>query len=126
MLRKKLLLVDDSATILLMERYIFRNDPYEIVTATDGDEAIEMAVHHRPDLILLDVTMPRMGGLEACRLLRAKDETRAIPVIMVMNRDEKAEVQKGWNHGCTDFVMKPINAVELLAKVRGLLATASV
>jgi len=122
MLRKKLLLVDDSATILLMERYIFRNDPYEIVTANDGDEAIEMALHHRPDLILLDVTMPRMSGLEACRRLRAHQETRAIPVIMVMNRDERADFQKGWDHGCIEFVMKPINAVELLAKVRGLLA----
>jgi DNA-binding response OmpR family regulator len=121
MYRKKILLVDDSATILLMEKFIFRNDPYDVVTAGDGVEAIEKAVEHRPDLILLDLTMPRLDGLETCRQLRAREQTRAIPVIIVANRGEAATVQQGWDCGCDGFVMKPINAVELLTKVRSLL-----
>jgi DNA-binding response OmpR family regulator len=121
MYRKKILLVDDSATILLMEKFIFRNDPYEIATATDGVEAIEKAVQFRPDLILLDLTMPRLDGLDTCRQLRAREETRAIPVIIIANRYEASAVQQGWDCGCDGFVMKPLNAVELLAKVRFLL-----
>jgi|SRR4051812_40512836 DNA-binding response OmpR family regulator len=120
--RKKILLVDDSATTLMMERFIFRNDPYDLVTAADGVDAIDKAVTHRPDLILLDVSMPRMGGIEACRRLRAQEETRSTPIIIVTNRGEAASVQNEWSCGCDDFVMKPINAVELLAKVRSLLA----
>ena len=125
MYRKKILLVDDSATILLMEKFIFRNDPYEVVTAGDGVEAIEKAVEHRPDLILLDLTMPRLDGLETCRQLRAKEQTRTIPVIIIANRYEAAAVQHGWDCGCDGFVMKPINAVELLTKVRSLLGDAA-
>ena len=121
MSRKKILLVDDSATILLMEKFIFRNDPYELFTANDGIDAIEKALAHHPDLILLDLTMPRLDGLQTCRELRTKEETRAIPVIIVANRGEAAAVQQGWDCGCDGFVMKPINAVELLTKVRSLL-----
>ena len=121
MYRKKILLVDDSATILLMEKFIFRSHPYDIVTASDGVEAIEKAVEHRPDLILLDMTMPRLNGVETCRELRAREETRAIPLIIVANRGEAAAVQQGWDCGCDGFVMKPINAVDLLTKVRLLL-----
>jgi CheY-like chemotaxis protein len=121
MYRKKILLVDDSATILIMEKFIFRNDPYEIVTAADGVEAIEKAVEHRPDLILLDLTMPRLDGMETCRQLRAKEQTRATPVIIVANRYEADAVRQDLNCGCNGFVMKPINALELLTKVRSLL-----
>jgi CheY-like chemotaxis protein len=121
MYRKKILLVDDSATILVMEKFIFRNDPYEIVTAADGVEAIEKAVEHRPDLILLDLTMPRLDGLETCRQLRAKEQTRATPVIIIANRYEAEAVRQSLDCGCDGFVMKPINALELLTKVRSLL-----
>lgn len=121
MKRKKILLVDDSNTILMMEKFILRNDPYELVTASNGEEAIRKAVELQPDLILLDVIMPRMGGFEACRLIRENLVTRGIPVIMVTTRGEAANVESGWSNGCTDYVTKPINSVELLAKVRNFL-----
>jgi len=121
MKRKKILLVDDSNTILMMEKFILRNDPYELVTATNGEEAVLKAAQHLPDLILLDVIMPKMGGFEACRLIRENELTRSIPVIMVTTRGEAANVEAGWANGCTDYVTKPINAVELLAKVRSIL-----
>ncbi len=121
MKRKKILLVDDSNTILMMEKFILRNDPYELVSAANGEEAVRKAAEHQPDLILLDVIMPRMGGFEACRLIRENERTSNIPVIMVTTRGEAANVETGWASGCTDYVTKPINAVELLAKVRSIL-----
>ncbi len=121
MSRKKILLVDDSSTILMMEKFILRNDPYIIVTASDGEEAVQKAASEQPDLILLDVIMPRMSGFEACRLIRDDDALRHIPIIMVTTRGEAANVETGWVVGCTDYLTKPINAVELLTKVRSLL-----
>jgi len=121
MSRKKILLVDDSSTILMMEKFILRNGPYELVTAADGVEGVRKAAEHLPDLILLDVIMPKMGGFEACRLIRSSEETKSIPIIMVTTRGEASNVEAGWANGCTDYVTKPINAIELLSKVRNFL-----
>jgi DNA-binding response OmpR family regulator len=121
MTRKKILLVDDSSTILMMEKFILRNGPYEILTATNGEEGVLKAAEQMPDLILLDVIMPKMGGFEACKLLRSTRATSEIPIIMVTTRGEAANVEAGWANGCTDYVTKPINAIELLAKVRNFL-----
>jgi DNA-binding response OmpR family regulator len=118
MRRKKVLLVDDSATVLLTTRTILARNAYEIVTARDGLEGLEKARAERPDLILMDVLMPRMDGVEACRLLGEASETRDIPVIMVTTRDELERVAPGRVPGCAAYVTKPINGVELLAKVR--------
>ena len=119
--RKKILLVDDSSTILMMEKFILRNDPYILITASNGEEAVRKAAAEKPDLILLDVVMPRMSGFEACRLIRDNPELKHIPIIMVTTRGEAGNVETGWLSGCTDYVTKPINATELLAKVRSLL-----
>ncbi len=120
--RKKILLVDDSSTILMMEKFILRNDPYVLITASNGEEAVQKAISERPDLILLDVVMPRMSGFEACRLIRDHEAAKDIPIIMVTTRGEAQNVETGWVVGCTDYVTKPINATELLAKVRSLLS----
>ena len=119
--RKKILLVDDSNTILMMEKFILNNGPYDLITASNGEDAIRRAAEEQPDLILLDVIMPKMGGFEACRVIRGNEKTKSIPIIMVTTRGEAANVEAGWANGCTDYVMKPINSVELLAKVRSLL-----
>jgi DNA-binding response OmpR family regulator len=121
MSRKKILLVDDSNTILMMEKFILRNGPYELLTASNGEEGVRKATEQVPDLILLDVIMPKMGGFEACRMIRDTEATRSIPIIMVTTRGEAANVEAGWANGCTDYVTKPINAIELLAKVRNFL-----
>ena len=121
MRRKKILLVDDSSTILMMEKFILRNDPYVLITASNGEEAVRKAAAEKPDLILLDVVMPRMSGFEACRLIRDNAELQQTPIIMVTTRGEAQNVETGWVVGCTDYVTKPINAVELLAKVRSIL-----
>jgi CheY-like chemotaxis protein len=119
--RKKILIVDDSATVLLLERTILSKSPYDVVTARDGQEGVERALAERPDLILMDVVMPRMDGLEACRRLRAREDTKGIPVILVTSRTEPASVQAGYASGCNDYVTKPIDGLALLAKVRSCL-----
>ena len=115
------MLVDDSATILMMERMILSKGPYELVTAKDGQEALERAPIERPDLILLDLMMPRVNGLEACRLLRQIEATSHTPIIMVTTREELANIETAFGNGCNDYVTKPINGVELLTKIRHFL-----
>jgi CheY-like chemotaxis protein len=119
--RKKILLVDDSSTVLLMEKMILSKSEYDVVTARDGLEGVEKARCEHPDLILMDVVMPRMDGFEAVRKLREDDATRSIPVIMVTTRGELQSVETGYASGCSDYVTKPINGLELLTKVRSCL-----
>ena len=119
--RKKILLVDDSSTVLLMEKMILSKSPYELVTASDGQAGFDKAVSEKPDLILLDVVMPRMDGFEVCRRLRERDEMRGVPVIMVTTRGELNAVETGYQSGCTDYITKPINGLELLSKVKSYL-----
>ncbi len=121
MSRKKILLVDDSSTVILMEKMILSKSPYDLVVAKDGQEGVEKALSERPDLILMDVMMPRMTGFDACRHLRANGATARIPVILVTTRGEQDSVKNGYAAGCNDYITKPINGGELLSKVRGYL-----
>jgi DNA-binding response OmpR family regulator len=121
MSRKKILLVDDSATILMMERMILGKGPYELVTAVDGEDAVAKAVSERPDLILMDVIMPKMNGFDAVRRIREHSEVGATPIIMVTTRGEMENVENGFSSGCNDYVTKPINAPELMTKLKALL-----
>jgi CheY-like chemotaxis protein len=116
--RKKILLVDDSPTSLFVERMVLKDSNYELVTARDGQEAVEQADLHRPDLILMDVIMPRMTGLEACRELRRRPRTERTPIILVTTRGESDNVEAGYESGCSDYITKPIDGLELLTKVR--------
>jgi len=116
--KKKILVADDSKTARFMVTMILRQGPYDIVTAGDGREAIEVAAAERPDLILMDVIMPRMTGFEACTELKKREETKAIPVILVTTGGEGDSVEAAFESGCNDYVRKPVNGQELLAKIR--------
>lgn len=118
---KKILLVDDSNTVLMMERMILGRCGYELITASDGEEALARAQTDGPDLILMDVVMPRMGGLEAVQRLHADESTAAIPVIMVTTRSEMQNVETAFENGCSEYVTKPINGLELVTKIRSCL-----
>ncbi len=120
--RKKILLVDDSSTVIMMEQMILGKNGYDLLTARDGQEGVDKALLEKPDLILMDVMMPRMDGFEACRKLRSESTTRTIPVIMVTTRSELSSVETGYASGCNDYVTKPINSLELLTKVKNYLA----
>jgi CheY-like chemotaxis protein len=117
-MNKKILLVDDSRTSLFMEQMILKRGPYQLLTAGDGQEGLERARAERPDLILMDVVMPRMTGIEALRALRAGEDTRGIPVILVTTRGEPVNVEAGYEHGCNEYLTKPIDPEALLSKVR--------
>jgi DNA-binding response OmpR family regulator len=119
--KKKILVVDDSRTALFMVTTILRKERYELVTASDGEQALEVASAEHPDLILMDVIMPRKTGFEACRELKRREDTKSIPVILVTTRGEGENVEAGFQSGCNDYVTKPINGPELLSKVRNLL-----
>lgn len=121
MTQKKILLVDDSSTMILMERMALSGGGYQLLAARDGEEAVRTARDHQPDLILLDVVMPKMDGFEVCRRLRSEGATRDIPIIMVSTRGEEGNIEKGFDSGCTDYVLKPLNGMELLTKVKSLL-----
>ena len=119
--RKKILLADDSTTALMMEQAILAKGAYDVVVARDGRAAVQLAVDEAPDLIVLDVVMPRMDGFEACRELRRLEATRTTPIIMVTTRGEPQNIETGYEAGCSDYVTKPINGPELVSKVRDLL-----
>jgi CheY-like chemotaxis protein len=121
MLQKKILLVDDSTTMIMMERMALAGAGYQFVSAKDGEEALKAARDQKPDLILLDVVMPRMDGFEVCRRLRAEGSTRDIPILIVSTRGEEGNIEQGFSSGCTDYILKPLNGMELLTKVKSLL-----
>lgn len=124
-MNKKILLVDDSPTAILWQRMILEEDQYEIVVANDGEEGLRLARTERPDLVLLDVTMPRMNGFEALRALRADDDLRDTPIIMVTTRGGTPDVMEGYESGCSEYVTKPLDGAELLMKVRSYLHPAA-
>jgi len=125
-MKKKVLLVDDSSTVLLMEKMILAKGPYEIVTARDGVEGVAKAKSEQPDVILLDVMMPNLDGLSACAAIRADEATAHIPIVMVTTRGEEQNIETAFRNGCTDYVTKPINGLELLTKLNNILGLAAV
>ncbi|MCP4655972.1 MAG: response regulator [bacterium] len=115
--RKKILLVDDSETVLMMEKMVLKASHYELLVAKQGQEAMDKALSEQPDLILLDVVMPIMDGFEVCRKLRAQEATRSIPIIMVTTRGEDRHIACAFEAGCNDYITKPISGLELVSKV---------
>lgn len=119
--QKKILLVDDSPTVLLMERLLLQSEPYALLSASNGMEAVEAAFAQQPDLILMDVVMPGMDGFEVCRILRSDTATRATPIILVTTKASLEHVERGYESGCNDYVTKPFNGNELRAKIENFL-----
>ncbi|NBB94739.1 MAG: response regulator [Planctomycetes bacterium] len=116
-----ILVVDDKAQNLeLLVAYL---DGLECMVeqATDGVEALEKVAANPPDLILLDVMMPRLSGFEVCRKLKTDPETRDIPIIMVTALNELGDIERGVESGTDDFITKPVNRLELVTRVRSLL-----
>ena len=120
----KILLVDDNQQNLELIQAYLEALPVEITTARDGLEAIEAINQDPPDLVLLDVMMPRMSGFEVCQKLKTNPETREIVVIMVTALHEVADYERAVESGTDDFLSKPVNKLELLTRVRSLLRVA--
>ena len=119
--QSKVLVVDDNPQNLeLLVEYLDGLD-CQTFTATDGVEALEAVAKVKPDLILLDVMMPRMSGFEVCRKLKTDPETRDIPILMVTALNEMSDIERGVQSGTDDFVSKPVNRLELVTRVKSLL-----
>jgi CheY-like chemotaxis protein len=95
--------------------------PYQCITALDGAEALVKAREERPDLVLMDVVMPRMNGFEACKKMREEPSTRQTPIILVTTRQEESYAEAGFVSGCNDYITKPINSVELVELLQSYL-----
>jgi CheY-like chemotaxis protein len=121
MARQTILVVDDSPTSIMWQQMILGDEPYEIITATDGVAGVQTACARRPDLILMEVAMPRMNGPEACRAIRANPATQNVPILMVTTHSELSEMEASFASGCNEYITKPITRSELLAKVHGYL-----
>jgi CheY-like chemotaxis protein len=117
---KTILCADDSLTALTMHQMILKSHGYRVVTAQDGLEAVNKAGTENPDLILMDVVMPRMTGFEAVKAIRTDEATKRIPVIMVTTRAEPKVIETCFQAGCNDYVNKPVDGAVLLSKVRAL------
>ena len=117
----KILIADDNLqNIELLEAYLSEID-CELRTAVDGEETLRVVGEYAPDLLLLDVMMPRLSGFEVCRKLRANPETRGTLVLMITALNEPSDFERGVQAGTDDFLTKPVNKVELLCRVRSLL-----
>lgn len=123
--RRRILIVDDSSTHRLWLELML-GSRYDIDVAVDGEAGLRAAVANKPDLILLDVVMPGVDGFTTCRALRKRTETRQTPVIMVTTKDEEIDVETGYTSGCTDYIAKPVDQLELLAKVESWLDASGV
>ena len=117
----KVLVVDDNAQNLELLVAYLDTLGCGVYTAADGIEALEKVHRESPDLILLDVMMPRMSGFEVCRKLKSDPQTREIPVIMVTALNELSDIERGVESGTDDFISKPVNRLELVTRVRSLL-----
>ena len=115
---KKILVVDDEALLVKGIRFNLQNDGYEVMTGCDGVEAVELAMSQSPDLIVLDVMMPRMDGLQACSKIR---EFSDVPIILLTAKSGDMDKLLGFDQGADDYLTKPFNILELKARIRALL-----
>ena len=115
---KKILVVDDEALLVKGIRFNLQNDGYEVITGSDGVEAVELAQSQKPDLIVLDVMMPRMDGLTACSKIR---EFSDVPIILLTAKTTDMDKLLGFDQGADDYLTKPFNILELKARIRAML-----
>ncbi len=118
----RLLVADDEATLLKGIKFNLENEGYEVSTATDGEQALDLARSESFDLILLDVMMPKLDGMEVCRRIR---EFSTVPIMMLTAKSEDADKLMGFESGADDYLTKPFNILELKARVRALLRRSS-
>jgi two-component system phosphate regulon response regulator PhoB/two-component system alkaline phosphatase synthesis response regulator PhoP len=118
---QRILIVEDEKAIVEVVSRTLRRHGYETASAADGDSALEMAFSLRPDLVILDLMLPKMDGWEVCRRLKADRQTASVPVLMLTARREERDVVEGLEIGADDYMKKPFSLSELAARVKALL-----
>jgi two-component system phosphate regulon response regulator PhoB len=115
------LVVEDEEALSAALKYNLEKEGYSVSLATDGEEALILAEERKPDLILLDWMLPKAPGIEVCRRLRARQETRNTPIVMLTARTDEADRIRGLDTGADDYITKPVAMAELLARLRAVM-----
>lgn len=118
----KILVAEDERDIRELVSFTLHFAGFEIETAVNGVQAVEKATQDKPDLILLDVRMPKMTGYEACRVLRAMPEMRKIPIVFLSAKGQESEINEGLDTGAVEYILKPFAPDELIQQVKRILA----
>ena len=125
MAQPSIMIVEDEEALTLLLRYNLEAEGYAVQTVSRGDEADMLLRETVPDLLLLDWMLPGLSGIELCRRLRQRDETRALPIILLTARGEESERVRGLSTGADDYIVKPFSVPELLARVKALMRRAA-
>ena len=123
-MKRKILLIEDERDIQELLNYNLGREGFELTSCLDGEEGLNLAVKMKPDLILLDVMIPGMGGKEVCKRLKADPSTESIPVIFLTARSEEIDKMVGFELGADDYVTKPFSPRELIARIKAVLKRA--
>ena len=118
----KILIAEDEPDIRELVAFTLRFAGHEVVTASNGEEAVQMAGREFPDLILMDVRMPRMTGYDACRVMKANPELKDIPVVFLSAKGQESEIQTGLEAGAEEYLLKPFAPDQLTDRVRAILS----
>jgi DNA-binding response OmpR family regulator len=121
MAKGKILVVDDEVNITQILEFSIGAEGYEVITAANGEEAIDKARREQPDLIVLDVMMPKIDGFEACRILKANPLTKNIPVVLLTAKGRDIDKKLGYEVGATDYIVKPFSPNKLVDRIHQLL-----
>lgn len=120
---RKVLVVDDEPDVLLLCRVNLEFEGYEVVEAADGEAAMEHVRAERPDVVLLDVMMPRMDGWQVLQAIKADEQLRSIPVVMLTAKVQDQDQIRGWSEGVADYITKPFSPLALSQVLQDVLAT---
>jgi DNA-binding response OmpR family regulator len=121
MSRGKVLVVDDEEYIQHILNFSFGAEGFEVITAGDGEEAVTLARSERPDIVVLDIMMPKMDGYEACKQIKADPQTQSIPVILLTAKGREVDRKLGAEAGADDYVVKPFSPGRLIERVEGFI-----
>lgn len=119
---KRILIADDDPVILRLIQVNLELEGYEVLTANNGEEAVIKATADHPDLVILDIMMPRLDGYQTCERLKASAETRDIPVVFLSAKAQQTDIDKGRSYGVQDYLTKPFDPSELLEVVERLVS----
>ena len=120
-MKETILIVEDESDIVKMLEYNLKKEGFRTFSASDGRQALEMAVRHRPDLIILDLMLPEMDGLEVCKSLKKESKTANIPIIMLTAKTQETDKIVGLELGADDYMTKPFSPRELIARIKAVL-----
>ena len=118
----KILIAEDERDIRDLVAFTLRFAGYEVFTAANGEEAVQMTPNVSPDLILMDVRMPRMTGYEACKVIKLNPDLRDIPIVFLSAKGQEAEIQQGLDAGAEEYLLKPFAPDQLTSHVKTILA----